>query len=119
MVTGGAGYIGSHAVKILRRAGLDVVVYDNLSAGHRAAIGDATFVEGDIRDTEVIRSVLQEHAVTDVMHFAALLSIGESVREPARYYDHNVGGALSVLDAMVAEHCSSVIEDYRLAELWQ
>ena len=103
LVTGGAGYIGSHAVKILRSANLDVVVYDNLSAGHRASIGNTTFVEGDIRNTETVRAVLREHAVTDVMHFAGLLSVGESVRDPARYYDQNVGGALSVLDAMVAE----------------
>ena len=75
MVTGGAGYIGSHAVKSLRKAKRDVVVYDNLSAGHRAAIGDVPFVEGDIRDANTVRAVLKEHAVTDVMHFAALLSV--------------------------------------------
>ena len=104
MVTGGAGYIGSHAVKSLRKAKRDVVVYDNLSAGHRAAIGDVPFVEGDIRDANTVRAVLKEHAVTDVMHFAALLSVAESVRDPARYYDQNVRGTLSLLDSMVAEH---------------
>jgi UDP-glucose-4-epimerase GalE len=102
LVTGGAGYIGSHAVRALRAAGHTVVVFDNLSAGHAAAIGDATLVEGDVRDTGQVEATLRRHAVTAVMHFAALLSVGESVREPSRYYDNNVGGSLSVLDAMLA-----------------
>ena len=102
LVTGGAGYIGSHAVQALGAAGHTVVVIDNLSAGHAAAIGDATLVEGDVRDTALVEATLRRHAVTAVMHFAALLSVGESVREPARYYDNNVRGSLSVLDAMVA-----------------
>ena len=103
LVTGGAGYIGSHAVKALRAAGHGVVVFDNLSAGHAAATGDAPLVEADVRDTEAVRRALREHQATAVMHFAGLLSVGESVREPARYYDCNVRGSLSVLDAMVAE----------------
>ena len=102
LVTGGAGYIGSHAVQALHAAGHMVVVFDNLSAGHAAAVGDATLVEGDVRDTALVETTLRRHAVTAVMHFAALLSVGESVREPARYYDHNVRGSLSVLDAMLA-----------------
>ncbi len=102
LVTGGAGYIGSHAVQALRAADHTVVVFDNLSAGHAAAVGDATLVEGDVRDTALVESTLRRHAVTAVMHFAALLSVGESVRQPARYYDHNVRGSLSVLDAMLA-----------------
>ena len=102
LVNGGAGYIGSHAVKALRAAGHTVVVFDNLSAGHAAAVGDVTLVEGDVRDTARVEATLRRHAVTAVMHFAALLSVGESVREPARYYDHNVRGSLSVLDAMMA-----------------
>jgi UDP-glucose-4-epimerase GalE len=103
LVTGGAGYIGSHAVKALRAAGHSVVVFDDLSAGHAAAIGDTPLVQADIRDTGAVLGALREHAVTAVMHFAALLSVGESVRQPARYYDYNVRGSLSVLDAMVAE----------------
>ena len=100
LVTGGAGYIGSHAVRALRAAGHTVVVFDNLSAGHAAAVGGATLVEGDVRDTAEVEAALRRHAVTAVMHFAALLSVGESVREPARYYDNNVRGSLSLLDAM-------------------
>ena len=102
LVTGGAGYIGSHAVKALRAAGHAVVVYDNLSAGHRAAVRGLPLVEGDVRETARLEAALRQHGVSAVMHFAGLLSVEESVREPARYYDHNVRGGLSVLDAMCA-----------------
>ncbi len=103
LVTGGAGYIGSHAVKALRRAGRDVVVYDNLSAGHRAAVGGAELVLGDIADTALVREVIRRRGVTSVMHFAAWLAVGESVRDPAGYYRNNVVGTLALLDAVVAE----------------
>jgi UDP-glucose-4-epimerase GalE len=106
LVTGGAGYIGSHTVKALVRAGHQVVIYDNLSAGHAAVaplIGaGVTIVEGDILDTPRLQATLAGHGVGAVMHFAAWLSVGDSVREPARYYRNNVLGALSVLDAMLA-----------------
>ena len=102
LVTGGAGYIGSHAVKALRAAGHAVVVYDDLSAGHRAAVRGVPLVEGDVRDAARLEAALRRHGASAVMHFAGLLSGEESVREPARYYDHNVRGGLSVLDAMRA-----------------
>lgn len=103
LVVGGAGYIGSHAVKALRAAGETVVVYDNLVAGHRQAaeLAGAALEEGDIRDTARLIAVMRAHGVESVMHFAALLSVPDSVRDPAAYYDTNVGGALSVLRAMV------------------
>ncbi len=104
LVTGGAGYIGSHAVKALRAGGARVVVYDNMSAGHREATRHASaVVDGDIQDAGRLRAAIREHGVDAVMHFAAWLSVGESVRDPAGYYRTNVVGALSVLDAMVAE----------------
>ena len=103
LVTGGAGYIGSHAAKALHRAGYRVVVFDNLVAGHRGAARFGEFVEGDITDTTKVREALRRHEVSAVMHFAAFLDVGESVREPAKYYRNNVGGALSVLEAMAAE----------------
>jgi UDP-glucose-4-epimerase GalE len=103
LVTGGAGYIGSHAVKALSRAGYDVVVYDSLVAGHRAAVKYGELVVGDITDVDAVRGALERHSVLAVMHFAAFLDVGESVREPIRYYRNNVGGALSVLEAMAAE----------------
>ncbi|MBA3640002.1 MAG: UDP-glucose 4-epimerase GalE [Acidobacteriota bacterium] len=110
LVTGGAGYIGSHAVKALHAAGHQVTVYDNFSAGHREAARFAhSVVDGDIHDTDRLRRALRDHACESVMHFAAWLSVGESVRDPAGYYRNNVLGALAVLDAMVAEQVHSLV----------
>ncbi len=103
LVTGGAGYIGSHAVKALSRAGYDVVTFDNLAAGHRAAVTAGKLIEGDVTDVNAVRDALRRHHVFAVMHFAAFLDVGESVREPAKYYRTNVGGAMSVLEAMAVE----------------
>jgi UDP-glucose-4-epimerase GalE len=104
LVTGGAGYIGSHAVKALKDQGTHVVVYDDLSAGHREAARHASaVVVGDIHNTPHLRAAIREHHIDAVMHFAAWLSVGDSVKDPAGYYRNNVVGALSVLDAMVAE----------------
>jgi UDP-glucose-4-epimerase GalE len=103
LVTGGAGYIGSHACKALQRAGYGVVVFDNFVAGHRGAVRYGALVEGDIADTTAVREALRRHDVAAVMHFAAFLDVGESVRDPARYYRNNVVGAVSVLEAMAAE----------------
>ena len=102
LVTGGAGYIGSHAAKALARAGYRPVVYDSLVAGHRQAAKFGDFVEGDIHDVALLRDTLRRHDVSAVMHFAAFLDVGESVRDPIRYYRNNVAGALSVLEAMTA-----------------
>jgi UDP-glucose-4-epimerase GalE len=101
LVTGGAGYIGSHTVKALRATGADVVIYDDLSAGHRRAAkaAGAPIEEGKIGDTARLREVMQAHGVDAVMHFAAWLSVADSVRDPAGYYENNVGGAISVLRA--------------------
>ena len=103
LVTGGAGYIGSHAAKALARAGSRVIVFDNLVAGHREAVKYGELVEGDIADTAAVRAALNRFQVDAVMHFAAYLDVGESVRDPIKYYRNNVVGALSVLDAMAAE----------------
>jgi len=102
LVTGGAGYIGSHAAKALKRAGYRVIVYDNLVAGHRTAVKFGDLVEGDILDTDGLTEVLHRHQVFAVMHFAAFLDVGESVRDPSKYYRNNVAGAASVLSAMAA-----------------
>jgi len=108
-VTGGAGYIGSHAAKALHRTGHRVIVYDNFVAGHRRAVKFGELVEGDIADVAALRSALKRYEVSAVMHFAAFLDVGESVREPVRYYRNNVGGALSVLEAMAAESVHSSV----------
>jgi UDP-glucose-4-epimerase GalE len=107
LVTGGAGYIGSHAVRELASAGHEVAVYDNLSAGHVQAAasalgGSGHLIEGDIRDTARLREALRRRGIDAVMHFAASLSVADSVRDPIGYYANNVTGALSVLEAMVA-----------------
>ncbi len=101
LVTGGAGYIGSHAVRALRRAGARVAVLDNLDQGHRAAVpDDVRFFEADLRQTEAVRAILGSQKIDSVMHFAALACVGDSVADPMRYYSNNVGGTLSLLEAM-------------------
>jgi UDP-glucose 4-epimerase len=109
LVTGGAGYVGSHAVKALAAAGYDVVVYDNLMAGHADAVAriagafssrKISLVRGDILDTPRVLEALQSSGAAAVMHFAARLLVGESVHEPIGYYRTNVTGTLSLLDAM-------------------
>jgi UDP-glucose-4-epimerase GalE len=109
LVTGGAGYIGSHTCKVLAAAGYEPVVFDNMAAGHREAVRFGELVEGDIADTAAVRAVIRRHGIQAVMHFAAFLDVGESVRDPARYYRNNVGGALSVLEAMAAESVSLLV----------
>ena len=104
LVVGGAGYIGSHAVKALRTRGDHVVVYDDLSAGHRSAARFATaLVEGNIHDLARLRNAMRQYDVDVVMHFAAWASVGESVRDPIGYYRNNVTGSLTVLEAMAGE----------------
>src|SRR5712671_29687 len=103
LVTGGAGYIGSHTAKTLTQAGYDAIVIDNLSAGHRQAVRGAEFVEGDVANVALVRHVLRDHKIFAVMHFAALLDVGASVRDPVGYYRNNVSGTLGLLEAMAAE----------------
>jgi len=100
VVTGGAGYIGSHAVKALLKAGHEVIVFDNLSKGHRAAVGEARLVEGDLRDEVLLTRILRDERIDAVMHFAALAQVGESVQQPAWYYGNNVLGTFHLLEAM-------------------
>jgi UDP-glucose-4-epimerase GalE len=105
LVTGGAGYVGSHAAKALRWAGYRVVIYDNLSAGHRAAALGAPVIEGDVGDTDAVRRAIRDSGAAAVMHFAAWLSVADSVRDPSGYYRNNVAGTLATLEAMAAEGC--------------
>ncbi len=99
LVVGGAGYIGSHCARFLEEAGIEVVVYDNLSTGHREAVR-SELVVGDIRDREALTRTLSARPYDAVLQFAALCLVGESQRRPVRYFDVNVGGTLSLLDAM-------------------
>lgn len=100
LVVGGAGYIGSHACKALAGAGHEPIVYDNLSTGHRDFVRWGLLEEGDIRDRARLVEVLQQHKPDLVMHFAALAYVGESVEQPAKYYDVNVAGMANLLEAM-------------------
>ena len=109
LVTGGAGYVGSHAAKALRQAGHDVVIYDNLSAGHRQAALGAPFIDGDIADVAAVRRAIRDSGAAAVMHFAAWLSVAESVSDPVGYYRNNVMGTLGTLEAMAAEGCRQFV----------
>jgi len=101
VVTGGAGYIGSHAVRTLAEAGHAVAVLDDLSAGHAESLPkDVPLITAAIHDRDAVRRLLVEHRADAVMHFAAWLKVGESVEKPVEYYQNNVVGTLAVLDAM-------------------
>ncbi|HZK88527.1 MAG TPA: UDP-glucose 4-epimerase GalE [Stellaceae bacterium] len=100
LVTGGAGYIGSHACKALAEAGYTPVTYDNLSRGHRHAVRWGPLVVGDVGDRAAVVAALQAHRAASVMHFAAFAYVGESGADPALYYRNNVNGTLTLLDAM-------------------
>jgi UDP-glucose 4-epimerase len=103
LVTGGAGYIGSVTVELLRRGGEAVVVLDNLSRGHRAAVPeDVPFYEGDVGDRALVGSILREHRVESCIHFAAFAYVGESVERPSLYFENNVSQGISLLGALVA-----------------
>lgn len=100
LVTGGAGYIGSHVCKRLAADGWMPVVYDNLSTGHRWAVKWGPLEEGDVTDRDRLDAVIAGHRPEAVMHFAALSLVGESVENPGRYYHNNVAGSLALLEAM-------------------
>lgn len=100
LVCGGAGYIGAHLVRRLQRDGHEVVVLDNLSTGHRAAVRDVELLEIDLLDADAIHLALARHPVDCVMHFAARSLVGESMTQPYDYYRGNVTGTLNLLDAM-------------------
>jgi UDP-arabinose 4-epimerase len=102
VVTGGAGYVGSHVCKALARAGILPVTYDNLATGHRWAVKWGPLEEGDVRDSNRIETVLRRYRATAVLHFAALSLVGASAKQPFDYYDVNVNGALSLTHAMRA-----------------
>ena len=101
LVTGGAGFIGSHTCKALAAKGFEPVAYDNLSRGNRWAVKWGPLEEGDIADAGRVRAVLEQHRPAAVMHFAAFAYVGESVREPLLYYRNNIGGTTALLQALI------------------
>lgn len=109
LVVGGAGYIGSHMVWLLGQKGVDVVTLDNLSSGHRDAVKHGRFVHGDIADRLVLDKVFSENRFDAVMHFASFIQVGESVQDPAKYYQNNVANTLNLLNAMRAHNVQRFI----------
>lgn len=99
LVTGGAGYIGSHTVRQLQQRGSRVVVLDNLSHGHPAAVRDAPLIVGDIGDSQLVKRILNEEKITAVIHLAGSKSVDESLRDPGGYFQNNVGASLTLLSA--------------------
>lgn len=100
LVTGGAGYVGSHTCKALAAAGWSPVVYDNLCRGHASAVKWGPLEQGDLHDTDRLRTVIELHRPVAVLHFAAFAYVGESVTEPGLYYHNNVGGSVALLEVM-------------------
>jgi UDP-glucose-4-epimerase GalE len=109
LVTGGAGFVGSHAAKLLAASGHDVVVLDNLAEGHRTSVGNLPFEQADLIDRERLALILRERRIEAVMHFAAFAYVGVSVREPASYYQNNVLGSLALLEAMRAAGVERIV----------
>ena len=109
LVTGGAGYIGSHTCKALAHQGHTVVTYDNLSTGHRELVRWGDFVYGDILDTQRLRTCIRQHRIEGIIHFAASAYVGESVIDPGKYFRNNVCGTLSIIDAMRDEEVPYIV----------
>ena len=109
LVVGGAGYIGSHMVKQLARAGHGVITLDNLSYGYRDAVKYGEFVEGDLGDMEVLDSIFAAGDIDAVMHFAGFIQVGESVEKPSMYYHNNVVNTHTLLDAMLQHNVKNFI----------
>lgn len=109
LVVGGAGYIGSHMVRMLLGENHDVVTLDNLCTGHRDAVLGGEFVLGDLADGLLLDNLFSSHRFDGILHFASFIQVGESVRDPARYYRNNVVNTLNLLDAMVKHGVERII----------
>jgi UDP-glucose 4-epimerase len=110
LVTGGAGYIGSVTVELLRAQGARAVVLDNLIYGHREAVdASVPFYQGDVGDAELVRRIAREHDITACIHFAAFAYVGESVIEPKKYFENNVAQGVRLLDALVLEGVKKIV----------
>jgi len=109
LVTGGAGYIGSHVAQALARSGLEPIIFDNLSLGHREAVARFKLVKGDLEDRAALAAVLDDHRLVAVVHMAAYAYVGESVQQPAKYYRNNVVGTLNLLEAMRARGLTHLV----------
>ena len=109
LITGGAGYIGSITTRLIRASGRGVVVLDTLENGHRKAVGDAPFVQGDIEDSELIARVVDEYGVDEVVHFAAYKAVGESMLNPGKYFNNNVTGSQKLFESLYTAGVTRVV----------
>ena len=109
LVTGGAGYIGSHTCKALRLAGFQPIAFDNLCYGHKDFVKWGPLIVGDISDADAIKRVIMQHDAIAVIHFAAFAYVGQSVVDPAKYYSNNVCGTLGLLDGMRQAGCDKLV----------
>lgn len=109
LVTGGAGYIGSHVVKELLHLGYKTIVYDNLQTGHREAVKDITFIKGDLSDQKKLKETFNTYSIDAVMHFAADCLVGESVQNPLKYFNNNVRNSLQLIDIMDEYNVNKIV----------
>jgi UDP-glucose 4-epimerase len=109
LVVGGAGYIGSHMVKMLHASGFQVVTLDNLSTGYRDAVLGGEFILGDVGDSALLDDVLTKYTIAGVMHFASFIQVGESVSHPSKYYHNNVANTLNLLNALIKHQVPAII----------
>ncbi len=110
LVTGGAGYIGSATVELLRAGGREVVVLDNLVYGHKGALApDVPFYQGEIGDVQLVEKIAREHKVSACVHFAAYAYVGESIHQPLKYYRNNLGGGVGLLEGLLAAGVHNVV----------
>ena len=109
LVTGGAGYIGSHTVAELLRQGEEVITLDNLEKGHKEAVLGGKFVQADLRSIEQVREVFRENNIEAVIHFAAYIEVGESVADPLKYYNNNVISSLNLLTVMQENDVNKIV----------
>jgi UDP-arabinose 4-epimerase len=109
LVTGGAGYIGSHACKALAQAGFTPVAFDSLIYGHREAVKWGPLIEGDLADRDLLESVMRDYSIKAVMHFAAFAYVGESMQDPGKYFHNNVTNTINLLEAMRDNDITSIV----------
>ena len=109
LITGGAGYIGSHTARLLTEMGRNVVVLDTLERGYRDAIPGIDLVVGDIADSRTVGKVCRKHHVDSVIHFAAYKAVGESMIEPLRYYKNNVAGSIALVESLLEHDVSRIV----------
>jgi UDP-glucose 4-epimerase len=109
LITGGAGYVGSHTVKELLKLGYSTLVLDNLTNGHRELVCGGELIEGDLQDSVLLQNIFSRHSIEAVMHFAAFAYVGESVTDPGKYYRNNVCGTLNLVEAMLKARVNKII----------